>query len=142
MRRYSDFLRAWLTLAWLQACTPLTTFSALARKLERTRTFKLPPDLTESQHRRLAELAWAVRAAARRLPWHSPCLLKALAAQRLLQQAAIPGLLVIGVRAGSHAEEEVPFGAHAWVQCGSLVLETGDDHRGYTPLSTYVWHCD
>lgn len=139
MRRYGDFLRAWLTLIWLQVCTHVTSFSVLARKLERARTFELPPELTEAQHHRLAELAWAVRAAARRLPWHSPCLVKALAAQRLLHRAGVPGLLVIGVRSDKPAEAATTFGAHAWVQCGSLVLETGDDHRGYAPLSTYIW---
>ena len=139
MRRYGDFLRAWLVLIWLQACTHVTSFSMLARNLERVGAFSLPPDLTERQHKRLAELAWAVRAAVRRIPWHCPCLVKALAVQRLLQRAGIPGLLVIGVRSDKPSEGDVSFAAHAWVQCGSLVLETGDDHRGYAPLSSYSW---
>jgi len=139
MRRYRDFLYAWLTLIWLQACTHLSTFSVLVRGLEKARTFELPPDLTERQHKRLAELSWAVRAAVQRLPWHSSCLLKALAAQRLLQRAGIPGLLIIGVRSGQLPEGEASFDAHAWIQSGSLVLETGDDHRNYAPLSAYWW---
>jgi hypothetical protein len=67
------------------------------------------------------EAAWAVTAAARRVPG-TRCLAWALALRGLLAQAGRASELRIGVRAGGPGAIE----AHAWIECDGRVLSWGD----------------
>jgi len=80
----------------------------------------------------LAELRWAVLAAARRVPG-TKCLARALALQVLMTRAGLPAKLCIGVaKEGGGALE-----AHAWVlHEGVPVLEEPDLER-YALLSVF-----
>ncbi len=81
------------------------------------------------------QLAWAVAAAARRLPASfRDCLPQALVAESLLQRHGAPAQLVIGVRRRGGAG---PVEAHAWVLSGDRVV-TGwlDDLPSYVPLAS------
>lgn len=76
-------------------------------------------------------LAWAVAAAARRLPaWFRACLPQALAAEALLRRHGAPAELVIGVRPAASGG---PVQAHAWVMSGERVVVGWVDD-----LPTYV----
>lgn len=79
-----------------------------------------------------AHLARAVDRTARRTLPRPTCLVRALALQRLLADAGLPGARVrLGVRTGPRA-----FGAHAWVELHGQPL--GDDGRraaGFVPLA-------
>jgi hypothetical protein len=80
-------------------------------------------------------VAWAVAAAAARLP--SPfrgCLPKALAAHTMLQRHGAPAELVIGVRReGASGRVQ----AHAWVRSGQQVVTGGlEDLPTYQPLTS------
>lgn len=79
-------------------------------------------------------LAWAVAAAARRLP--SPfraCLPQALAAEALLRRHRAPAELVIGVR---HQGVGGRVQAHAWVLSGErVVVGWQDDLPSYVRLA-------
>lgn len=78
--------------------------------------------------RRVTRIAWAVEAAARRLPG-TTCLPMALVAQRLLSSSGHRGELHVGVtRAGAK------FAAHAWVECEGRVLIGEEESRAYTRL--------
>lgn len=59
------------------------------------------------------------------------CLVRALAAQRICRSLGLTTRLVFGVRTN-------PFGAHAWVQSGELVI-VGDFEqvRLYTPIAAF-----
>jgi hypothetical protein len=74
-------------------------------------------------------VAWAVQAAARRVPWRSDCLVQAIAAQRWLARERRPTQLVIGV----HKDAAGRFEAHAWLRCGTVTV-TGGDIARFTPL--------
>jgi cell division inhibitor SulA len=93
---------------WLM---PFATLQRLLRRWARPR----------GGHAETAErLAWALAAAARRLP--SPfraCLPQALAAQALLRRHGAPAELVIGVR---QPADGGPVQAHAWVMSGERVV--------------------
>lgn len=70
-------------------------------------------------HRRRAlDVAIALRRAARALPWHSTCLIEALAARRMLGRRGLTSSLRIGVRLGANGDVE----AHAWVEYQGEVL--------------------
>jgi len=80
----------------------------------------------------LAELRWAVLAAARRLPG-TKCLARALALQALMARAGLPAQLCIGVAKGSGGALE----AHAWVlHEGASVFDEPELER-YSLLSDF-----
>ncbi len=79
--------------------------------------------------------AWAVAAAARRLPApFRDCLPQALVAEAMLKRHGAPAELVIGVRSGGVAGR---VQAHAWVVSGDRVVVGGlDDLPTYVPLAS------
>lgn len=79
-------------------------------------------------------IAWAVRAASRRLPG-TTCLASALAAQRLLSREGHVCQLTIGVTRNDRG-----FAAHAWVACEGITLVGGEESADYTPLVAWSSH--
>ena len=79
-----------------------------------------------------AAIAWAVQAAARRVPGTRTCLLEALAADAMLRRRSYRSELRFGVRskdAGSSLD------GHAWVECdGRVVVGDVDDLDAYDQL--------
>ena len=77
-----------------------------------------------------SRLAWAVRAAARRVPG-ATCLTQALALQRLLAKAGHDAEIRIGVA----KSEGGGLDSHAWVVCHGRVLVGDDGDLGrYEPI--------
>ena len=62
---------------------------------------------------------WAITTVAARLPW-ATCLVQALAADAILRRRGLTSELRIGVRVRGNSD--VPFKAHAWVECGGTVV--------------------
>lgn len=83
---------------------------------------------------RLAEVRWAIAAAARRLPWRPVCLPQALAARRLLVRRGLDATLYLGVRCGCDATAGMV--AHAWVECAGEIV-VGGDGAGFTVLARF-----
>ncbi len=94
----------------------------------RLRAGRLPAD----------RVAWAVSAAARRLPgWFSGCLPQALAAETLLARHGYRPQLRIGVRPSGRAPEarRSRLEAHAWVELrGAVLVGALDDLSTFVPL--------
>jgi hypothetical protein len=97
------------------------------------------PDMVEQAKLNHAlNVGWAVRVASRFTPRSSTCLVQALAAQRMLQEANIGGVLLIG--AGRDVSEDNPgFAAHAWVKCGESILTGEAGHQQYTVIGAFTW---
>lgn len=77
-------------------------------------------------------IPWAVAVASRSVPGATSCLIQALAAQVLLEQAGFPAPLHIGVA----RDEGGQLKAHAWVEHqGAIVIGSPEAGR-YTPLMT------
>jgi len=76
------------------------------------------------------QIAWAVEAVSRRLPWRSSCLVQALAAEALLNRYGCPARLHIGVS----KETDRTLLAHAWVESGDLVVVGAGDLTRYAAL--------
>ena len=75
-------------------------------------------------------LAWAVNATTRLIP-RSTCLVRALAAQRLLARHGYPSTLHLGV-----ARSPDGLDAHAWLECQGATLIGAAPPGRYTPLPT------
>jgi Transglutaminase-like superfamily len=81
---------------------------------------------------RIGRLAWAVQAAARRIP-QATCLTQALALQRLLARAGRSAEVRIGVSLGDGARE---FAAHAWVEYqGQILVGDNGELDRYAPIA-------
>lgn len=82
-------------------------------------------------------IAWAVQAAARRLPRGlRGCLAQALAAEALLRRYGQPAVVRIGVRWLASAESG-RLEAHAWVESAGRVVVGGlADLASYVPLAS------
>jgi hypothetical protein len=111
----------------LQALVTLVAVR-LALRLVPVDRLRRPVGPTRRGARPAERIAWAVRAAARRLPG-TTCLASALAAQRLLSRAGHVCQVTIGV-----ARNDRGFSAHAWVVCEGVTLVGGEESVGYTPL--------
>jgi hypothetical protein len=111
----------------LQALATLVAVR-LALRLVPVDRLRRPAGPVRAGARPAERIAWAVRAASRRLPG-TTCLASALAAQRLLSRAGHVCELTIGV-----ARDDSGFAAHAWVVCEGVTLVGGDESVDYTPL--------
>lgn len=106
-------------------------FRNLARRLG-AHMAESPVD-QEPAHRLVAHgVRWAVRAAARRLPWHPVCLPQALTAQWMLRRRGVPSTLYLGVDPGSR------YDAHAWVRAGRLIVTGGPLRPEFVVVSTFA----
>jgi len=81
-----------------------------------------------------AEVAWALGAAGRRLPWTSSCLVRALAGGWLLTRRGVPALLVFGLAPSG----KTGFDAHAWLCSGGWPVAGGEVARGYRVIARFV----
>ena len=79
-------------------------------------------------------ISWAVRAAGRRTPWRSTCLVQALAARWMLRRRRIPSTIYFGLAKDEAGELE----AHAWLRSGATVLTGGRGRRRFTVVSTFA----
>jgi hypothetical protein len=80
------------------------------------------------------DCAWAVEAAARRLPGRAMCIEKGLAAQRLLRRGGIDARLHYGAR---HDPESGKLEAHVWVTVDGLSVVGGEEAKDFAELESY-----
>ena len=114
-REWHDILRASLELA--RARSLIQTFDPRTLASAQQAPHIDPPKTL------LDRVAWAVPAAASRVPWRSDCLVQALAAQNWLHAEGLQTQMHVGV-----ARDE-PFTAHAWLTCGNRVITGGEVAR-------------
>lgn len=116
-----ELARARLT----HASTPAGTIVAGLRDRNNT-----PPSRARSSID-LRQLSWAIGAVAERVPWRADCLLRAMAAERILRDAGHAPQFQLGVARGGENELK----AHAWLTCDGETI-TGGDWSAYTALIT------
>ena len=133
-------LRAWLLLGWYRAAIELVSFRRLSANLNHSPVPVLPHSITASQRAEAALTGRLVARAAAWTPWNSTCLVQVLVLQRLLAARGIPGQFCLGA---SHSQERAQRGAellaHAWLQCGDIIVNGADGHELFEVLSTYSW---
>jgi Transglutaminase-like superfamily len=90
----------------------------------------------ELADRPVNRLAWAVQAAARRIPGAS-CLTQALALQYLLARAGESAEVRVGVRLSQPGKPAREFESHAWVEHhGKIILGNNGELECYSPILT------
>jgi len=68
-----------------------------------------------------------------RLPWHSSCLVCALAARIMLHRRHVPSVLHLGAR----SDAETALAAHAWLSCGDVDVIGAETSGEYTPIVAF-----
>lgn len=101
----------------------------LARSSTATLVSKLkrgaPPDAGDADPAlatRLARLEWAIDTAARNLPWRTDCIVRVIAADRMLRRRG----LVPEFYLGATRRADGSFAAHAWLRCRGIPVAGGD----------------
>lgn len=127
-------LPAWLLLGLARAAVLCLGFHRLAPWLGRSVAAPQPlPSLDARAQRRALQIGRTLRLAARRTPWNSNCLARALAAHGLLCLFRVPHMLCLGVARSPGAQLQ----AHAWVVAGEHCITGGDAGR-HTLVGCFV----
>lgn len=80
----------------------------------------------------LRQLAWALAAASRRLPWRCKCLEQSLAGKLMLRRRGLSNTLYLGVARADN------FQAHAWLRTGSFILAGAQGMERFRVLATFA----
>jgi Transglutaminase-like superfamily len=127
-------VEALVAVALASTAVPLVPFRHIARFLGLTQGS--PADGLEPVKARDAlAVAWAVQAAAARMPWHCSCLTEALAASVMLRRREIPATLYLGVATNVPSADGIA--AHAWVRCGEKIVVGRSGHEQFTPVARF-----
>jgi hypothetical protein len=94
-------------------------------------------EVPESSSPREANLSLRVsrgiQAAANRLPWHTSCLIRAVAAKWMLRRRGVPSTLYLGARSSGSG-----LAAHAWLRTGpSIVTGGAEESTLYPPVAWF-----
>jgi Transglutaminase-like superfamily len=117
---------AWLLLGLTKTGLVVSRFGVVRGSLDRYAHRSTRPNASPEQ------AAWAVAAAARRLPGGATCLPRALVCDAMLRRRGYPARLHIGV-AGRGGVARLR--AHAWVEMDDrVVIGDLDDLAGFAPL--------
>ena len=99
-----------------------------------------PAALRPRQREEARTIGALVAAAASITPWQSRCLVQVLVVQRILAERGVLGHFCLGVSRGpSQGVAAGDLAAHAWLQCGDLVVSGAAGHEQYCVISTYSW---
>lgn len=127
-------LPAWLLLGMARAAVLCLGFRRLASCLGSAIAAPAPlPPLDARAQRRALQIGRTLRLAARRTPWQSNCLARALAAHGLLRLFRVPHMVCLGVARSESAQLQ----AHAWVVAGERSVCGGGAGR-FTPVGCFV----
>ncbi len=97
----------------------LLRFPTLRRILDRYAGSSTTGNAGQAHSSATSPVRWAITAVAARFP-SATCLVQALAADAILRRRGLTSELRIGVRVRGNSD--VPFEAHAWVECGGAVV--------------------
>jgi hypothetical protein len=147
IRTYNHLGFKWLSLSWGERLLLLeaTIYLALARFLVSFVPFgrvapflgqhaATPPRYQTESCNQAQRVGLAVRTASHYAPWHSTCLMQAIAAKGMLQRRRLHSTLYLGVARTPDQQLE----AHAWLQYGPRVLTGAQGRHRYTVVSTFT----
>jgi len=124
---------AWLSLAWsrLLLFLPFRRIAPMIGVLFSETEWREHPRELEQQLDRIAE---AVRIASRAAWWECKCLVRALAAMRMLKRRGIECTLYLG----TGRDEAGRLAAHAWLRSGSRYITGAEERNRFTVVGIYA----
>jgi transglutaminase superfamily protein len=76
------------------------------------------------------KISWAVETAARIVPTAKNCLVRAIAGREMLARRGVSSQIRLGVAKNS---PDI-LSAHAWLECGSMIVTGEGEHRSYAAM--------
>lgn len=95
----------------------------------------VPPSNRHADVAQQGDIVWAVKAAARRLPWRTMCIEQGIVAQRMLRSIGVEAVLHYGAR---HDATSGKLKAHVWVSVGESILIGGEEAAGFREIATFA----
>lgn len=131
-------IQAYLCVTWMSIAISLYPLRYIIKWLRFKEGACNFSDISPDQERWLHEIGAAVISVAGRLHVRSnnsdiwgACLAQAIAAMVLLRNKKIPCNLILGM-----AKDKT---AHAWLQCGDIIVTGRSGVERYTPVATFTW---
>ncbi len=121
-------LEAGFTLARARLLVRRTPFPKLAKRFGQL-DLETPKD---TPNQKAEKIGWAVKTAAKCVPWRSECLEQAVCAKLTLKQKRYPSTMYFGTLRNGLALQ-----AHAWVRCGNLVVVGDVGHQVFIQIAVY-----
>lgn len=81
----------------------------------------------------ISDVSWAVKTAARKLPWKAVCIQQGIALQRMLRRRGVDARLHYGIARDQAGDIE----AHVWVAADGRVLIGGDQAERFTQVAIF-----
>ncbi|AOZ92672.1 lasso peptide biosynthesis B2 protein [Paenibacillus crassostreae] len=126
------FVEAYFYLAWGRVLK-LLPFSKVAPSLGSHMKETSFTSYTEQDLLLLRKVSRAVHTMSRVTWWESQCMVKAIAAMKMLERRGIPSTMYLG----SGRDEKGQMVAHAWLRSGSYILTGKEGHEKYTVVGIF-----
>lgn len=92
---------------------------------------------TEQRNKEFAtRVSSAIRRAGRLSPLDTRCLVRAIAAMKMLKRRRIESTLYLGTA----KDKDGRMIAHAWLRCGNLYVTGAEEMRGFTVVGKFARH--
>lgn len=125
------FIEAYFFLAWGRVLK-LLPFSKVAPSLGEHMK-ETSRSCTNQDQLMLRKVSRAVHTMSRVTWWESQCLVKAIAAMKMLERRGIPSTLYLG----SGRDDKGQMVAHAWLRSGSYILTGREGHEKYAVVGIF-----
>ena len=89
-----------------------------------------PQNAAESSDTDAERISWAVETAARIVPTAKNCLVRAIAGREMLARRGVSSQIRLGVAKNS---PDI-LSAHAWLECGGMIVTGEGEHRSYAAM--------
>ena len=133
-------VQAWFLLGYYRANIILVPLKRITANLQHHPLANSPPALQSLQRDEAIVIGQLVATAARFTPWQSLCLAQVLVTQHLLAKRGIPGQFSLGVLRNHELTDDFDgLSAHAWLQCGDVIVNGVAGHERFTVVSTFCW---
>ena len=123
---------AYIFLAWARILKGMS-FSKIApsfgEKMKETPTDPIP-----EQRRKLREVAHAIHIISKYTFWESECLVKAIAAMKMLSNRKIESTLYLG----TSRDADGKLIAHAWLRSGPFYITGAEEKEAFTVVSMFA----
>ncbi|MGG4340589.1 lasso peptide biosynthesis B2 protein [Paenibacillus lautus] len=126
------FAEAYLYLAWGRVFK-LLPFQKVSPSLGEPMKETPYVGYTEQELSLVRQISRAVHTMSRVTWWESQCLVKAVAAMKMLERRGIPSTLYLG----SGRDDKGMMVAHAWLRCGSYIVTGREGHERYAVVGIF-----
>ena len=126
------FIEAFLMLGWAR-CMKQVPFQKLT-KILRLQLAETRFQTNEIKKQSIYEISEAIHIMSRHTIWESMCLVRAIAAMKMLDRRGISSTLYLG----TGKNETGQLIAHAWLRSGDQYVTGGEEMRGFTVVGSFT----